>query len=257
MFGFGDGGDRTLTPVVEPTSTGESRVANRPAPSRGTGQRATSAQRTTVGRPASAAPASAQRFGLPIAPPDLGHILDDRGAAALSAVRDRLGSPTIPGVVDEIARRAPGPATAARGVVSDASRALDAVRGSDASRVLDAVRGSDASRVLDAVRGSDASRALDAVRESGAAQSISDAVGGSDIARATSEAVTGTAESLSDTVARHAAPVMGAARAVGAGSPASAEDLEELARQLYEPLSARLRTELWLDRERSGLLTDR
>ncbi|GAB89353.1 hypothetical protein GORHZ_057_00500, partial [Gordonia rhizosphera NBRC 16068] len=119
-----------------------------------------------MGRPASAPPVSAQRFGLPIAPPDLGHILDDRGAGALSAVRDRLGSPTIPGVVDEIARRAPGAAKAARGVVSDASRALDAVRGSDASRALDAVRGSDASRVLDAVRGSDASRVLDAVRGS-------------------------------------------------------------------------------------------
>ncbi|MFW0784698.1 hypothetical protein AAFP35_09265 [Gordonia sp. CPCC 206044] len=38
---------------------------------------------------------------------------------------------------------------------------------------------------------------------------------------------------------------------------AGAEDLEELARRLHEPLSARLRTELWLDRERSGLLTDR
>ncbi len=33
--------------------------------------------------------------------------------------------------------------------------------------------------------------------------------------------------------------------------------LDELARQLYEPLAARLRAELWLDRERSGLLTDR
>jgi hypothetical protein len=40
-----------------------------------------------------------------------------------------------------------------------------------------------------------------------------------------------------------------------AGGPAGA-DLDEMARRLYEPLSARLRAELWQDRERSGLLTD-
>ena len=38
-------------------------------------------------------------------------------------------------------------------------------------------------------------------------------------------------------------------------SPAAA-DLDELARRLFEPLSARLRAELWLDRERAGLVTD-
>jgi hypothetical protein len=39
-------------------------------------------------------------------------------------------------------------------------------------------------------------------------------------------------------------------------APLSGAELEEMARRLYEPLSARLRTELWQDRERSGLLTD-
>ncbi|HEY5783456.1 MAG TPA: hypothetical protein VIT65_01650 [Microlunatus sp.] len=38
--------------------------------------------------------------------------------------------------------------------------------------------------------------------------------------------------------------------------PPSGAELEEMARRLYEPLSARLRAELWQDRERSGLLTD-
>ena len=33
-------------------------------------------------------------------------------------------------------------------------------------------------------------------------------------------------------------------------------DLDEMARRLYEPLSARLRAELWLDRERSGVMSD-
>ncbi|WP_426561256.1 hypothetical protein ACPPVT_14050 [Angustibacter sp. McL0619] len=49
------------------------------------------------------------------------------------------------------------------------------------------------------------------------------------------------------------APV--AAPAGPGGAPASHGDLEELARQLYEPLVAQLRAELWLDRERAGLIT--
>lgn len=36
----------------------------------------------------------------------------------------------------------------------------------------------------------------------------------------------------------------------------SGRNLDELAERLYEPLSARLRAELWLDRERSGLMVD-
>jgi hypothetical protein len=40
--------------------------------------------------------------------------------------------------------------------------------------------------------------------------------------------------------------------AVGAKPP----DLDELARRLYEPLTARLRAELWLDRERAGVMSD-
>ena len=51
------------------------------------------------------------------------------------------------------------------------------------------------------------------------------------------------------------APAAGPAAAPGGagskGKPTAAE-LDELAKRLYEPLSARLRTELWLDRERSG-----
>ena len=41
-----------------------------------------------------------------------------------------------------------------------------------------------------------------------------------------------------------------------AARPPSGAELEEMARRLYEPLSARIRAELWQDRERSGLLTD-
>ncbi len=44
------------------------------------------------------------------------------------------------------------------------------------------------------------------------------------------------------------------AAAPGGGAPAP--DLDEMARRLYEPLSARLRAELWLDRERAGVMGD-
>jgi hypothetical protein len=47
-----------------------------------------------------------------------------------------------------------------------------------------------------------------------------------------------------------------AAAAAAPTAGTSATDLDEMARRLYEPLSARLRAELWLDRERAGLVTD-
>ena len=52
-----------------------------------------------------------------------------------------------------------------------------------------------------------------------------------------------------------AAPASSAAPAPApAGTPPT--DLDEMARRLYEPLSARLRAELWLDRERAGVMSD-
>ncbi len=47
-----------------------------------------------------------------------------------------------------------------------------------------------------------------------------------------------------------------AAPAGAAPAAAAPTDLDEMARRLFEPLSARIRAELWLDRERSGLMTD-
>ncbi len=55
---------------------------------------------------------------------------------------------------------------------------------------------------------------------------------------------------------RPPAPSAAPAGPAGPAAPLSGAELEEMARRLYEPLSARLRTELWQDRERSGLLTD-
>ncbi|QNE21559.1 hypothetical protein F1D05_31100 [Kribbella qitaiheensis] len=51
-----------------------------------------------------------------------------------------------------------------------------------------------------------------------------------------------------------------AAAAPAAQAPAKAmgaAEVEELAKRLYEPLTAKLRAELWLDRERAGRVTDR
>ena len=39
-------------------------------------------------------------------------------------------------------------------------------------------------------------------------------------------------------------------------APPTAEQLEDMARRLYEPMASRIRAELWQDRERAGLLTD-
>jgi hypothetical protein len=56
----------------------------------------------------------------------------------------------------------------------------------------------------------------------------------------------------SSTPAPSAAPSAAPAGAAPAGA-----DLDEMARRLFEPLSARLRAEFWLDRERAGLMTMR
>ena len=49
------------------------------------------------------------------------------------------------------------------------------------------------------------------------------------------------------------APAPPAGGAAGGSAIPSGAQLDELARRLYEPLTARLREELWLDRERAGL----
>ncbi|GAB2603159.1 hypothetical protein GCM10027269_68710 [Kribbella endophytica] len=70
-----------------------------------------------------------------------------------------------------------------------------------------------------------------------------------------SEEVVQTAE---ETPAAAAAPPAAAA-APGEAKKAtvSAAEIEELAKRLYEPLTAKLKAELWLDRERAGRVSDR
>jgi hypothetical protein len=53
-----------------------------------------------------------------------------------------------------------------------------------------------------------------------------------------------------------AAPAPVAPAAAGGPLGAAGTDLDEMARRLFEPLSARIRAELWLDRERAGMVLD-
>ena len=51
-------------------------------------------------------------------------------------------------------------------------------------------------------------------------------------------------------------PPAPATAASPASSAAGEGDLEELVNRIYDPLAARLRAELWLDRERAGMLME-
>lgn len=74
------------------------------------------------------------------------------------------------------------------------------------------------------------------------------------VAPLTTSAASG--ETFADAVAERAAAAgttSSSARPELPASGASPADIDELARRLFDPLSARLRSELWLDRERAGL----
>ena len=73
----------------------------------------------------------------------------------------------------------------------------------------------------------------------------------------TATSVTPSVETTVQTVQSSDSPAPTASPAPEA-APATptAEQLEEMARRLYEPMASRIRAELWQDRERAGLLTD-
>jgi hypothetical protein len=64
------------------------------------------------------------------------------------------------------------------------------------------------------------------------------------------------APATSDPAATSSAPPIPSSTAAPGAAGAKPPDLDELARRLYEPLTARLRAELWLDRERAGVMSD-
>jgi len=69
----------------------------------------------------------------------------------------------------------------------------------------------------------------------------------------TADAATAPSEPASEPPPSGPAPGAAPAPAPAGAAPI---DLDEMARRLYEPLSARLRAELWLDRERAGVMSD-
>jgi len=119
--------------------------------------------------------------------------------------------------------------------------------------------GDTASGLLDNARGmasTAADRATGAVTDAGSA--AGKAVGGA--VDAAGDAVSGATAAAGDAASGAAAAVTGAAAGV-AGAAAGAAgalptDLNELARRLFDPLNDRFKTELWLDRERAGMVTD-
>jgi hypothetical protein len=89
------------------------------------------------------------------------------------------------------------------------------------------------------------------------AEAYSEPVSAAPAAASTTPAAASTAPPA---MAATAAPAEASAAASPATTPPAAAgatpSLEELARQLFGPLTARLKAELRLDRERAGLLTD-
>jgi hypothetical protein len=55
-------------------------------------------------------------------------------------------------------------------------------------------------------------------------------------------------------VPEHSSPERGSPAPAAAAAANAPADVDELVGRLYEPLAARLRAELWLDRERAGAL---
>jgi hypothetical protein len=70
------------------------------------------------------------------------------------------------------------------------------------------------------------------------------------------DAASGAASGISNAVSGAVGAAAGAAGAAAGAADALPTNLDELARRLFDPLSARLKSELWLDRERAGMVTD-
>lgn len=96
--------------------------------------------------------------------------------------------------------------------------------------------------------GSMADSALDSAGD--AASSARETVGGA------MDSVQGAAGGMARTAQNATGGAIGAVAGASAAASALPTDLDELARRLFDPLSARLKSELWLDRERAGMVTD-
>ncbi len=216
---------------------------------------------------------SVQRFGLPGADVLSGaSSLADRarnaGGGLVNSARGAANSyadsaRNVAGGYADTARNAAGSyADAARNAVGGyADSARNAAGGyGDAARK--AVGGyADTARTLaggyaDSARGAAGSAVNAAETAVGDAAGAARGVAGQAVDSAQS-AASGVAGAAQNAVATAAGAAGGAvAGAAGAAANALPTDLDELARRLFDPLSARLKSELWLDRERAGMVTD-
>ena len=192
------------------------------------------------------APPPVQRFGLPTLP----------SAPSIPSMPSLPSAPSLPNMPSlPIVPALPGTSS-----IPDASSMISGARSAaeDAGGYL---------RTAPPGAGNELAAAEDAV--GGLAESASSSVGGA-IDRATStaqsaaggirdtvgSAASGVTEAAGQAASGVAGLAAGAAGAVAGAAGALPTDLNELARRLFDPLSARLKSELWLDRERAGMVTD-
>jgi hypothetical protein len=197
------------------------------------------------------APVPVQRFGLPSASSLLGsagHYADTARGYADSAKEAATGyARTGAGYVDAAKQAGSGYVDAARqaaGGYADTARNLVGAGGSaarhaveDATDTARSAAGGAMDQVTSLAHGA-AGTATEAAHDAGAAAS-------------------GAAGQLGSAAAGAAGTAAGAVTgAAGAAAGALPTDLDELARRLFDPLNARLKSALWLDRERAGMVTD-
>ena len=205
---------------------------------------------------------SVQRFGLPGADVLSGaSTLADRaksaGGGLLGSARSAAGS-----YADTARNAAGGYADTARNAAGSYADTARNTAGSYADTARNAVGGyADSARTLaggygDAARGA-AGSAVDAAQTAaGDAAGAARGVAGQAVDSVQS-AASGAGDAAQNAIATAAGAAGGAiAGAAGTAANALPTDLDELARRLFDPLSARLKSELWLDRERAGMVTD-
>lgn len=193
-----------------------------------------------------------QRFSLPGASTLITDAHEKAGTYADSA-RQSVG-----GLADRAQQAAGGDADKAKDAAGGYAKQALAYRDSamGAARGAADQAGDTAAGLVDSGRsmaGGVADRAGGAIADSGSA--AGKAAGGAvDAARG---AVNGATAAAGEAASGAAAAVTGAAAGAAAGAAGVLPtDLNELARRLFDPLSERFKTELWLDRERAGMITD-
>ncbi|MGS0686699.1 hypothetical protein ACVBEQ_16395 [Nakamurella sp. GG22] len=206
---------------------------------------------SSTGSASSVSSPPVQRFGLPSLPsapslpkmPSLPTVPAMPNMPSLPTVPTMPSLPTVPSMPDLSSLPGASSIPDASSIMSGARSAAD-----DAGGYLRTARESAGNQLAgaeDAVGG-----AVDQATSTTAAGGIRDTVGSA--ASGISDAAGQAASGVAGLAAGAAGAVAGAAGAAGA----LPTDLNELARRLFDPLSARLKSELWLDRERAGMVTD-